>query len=526
MPSVQYLREFINERLTAAAAEIFSEFEKTIVQYEEEIDRQRRLLHIAWKPEIKLRRTDIPQQHVCKEEVVLTGQQLFNRERSSNLVQEEPEPPQITEEPCSQEGEQLDLKEETDTFFKVIVTYEESDHSEAEPDSEQLPSHSSPVAESQDQEGTKNLDLGATGNRNRSDSNNAEDSPMSVDQLNTDTGKKSSKCDGFPKGKRRKVLKKMSQAEQKSEQLPSHSSPVAESQDQEGTKKVDSGSNGNRNRSDTNDAEDSPMSVDQLNTDTGKKSSKCDGFSKGKRRKTFKKKSQMRMHHRIPAGEKLHTCKSCTKSFTIRSNLLRHMRTHTGEKLHSCQTCGKAFIQNSDLVIHMRIHTGERPYSCKTCGKSFSQSGHLMAHVRIHTGERPFSCRTCGKSFSQGSNLWSHMRSHTREKLHVCETCGTRCSDQYSLKLHNAIHTGKRPHSCQTCGKTFVTRSNLLRHMRTHTGEKPYVCETCGERFTLSTSLKSHKTIHTGEKPYLCKTCGKMFRQNHHLVFHMKTHKP
>ncbi|XP_030608709.1 zinc finger protein 660-like isoform X2 [Archocentrus centrarchus] len=445
MPSVQYLREFINERLTAAAAEIFSEFEKTIVQYEEEIDRQRRLLHIAWKPEIKLRRTDIPQQHVCKEEVVLTGQQLFNRERSSNLVQEEPEPPQITEEPCSQEGEQLDLKEETDTFFKVIVTYEESDHSEAEPDSEQL---------------------------------------------------------------------------------PSHSSPVAESQDQEGTKKVDSGSNGNRNRSDTNDAEDSPMSVDQLNTDTGKKSSKCDGFSKGKRRKTFKKKSQMRMHHRIPAGEKLHTCKSCTKSFTIRSNLLRHMRTHTGEKLHSCQTCGKAFIQNSDLVIHMRIHTGERPYSCKTCGKSFSQSGHLMAHVRIHTGERPFSCRTCGKSFSQGSNLWSHMRSHTREKLHVCETCGTRCSDQYSLKLHNAIHTGKRPHSCQTCGKTFVTRSNLLRHMRTHTGEKPYVCETCGERFTLSTSLKSHKTIHTGEKPYLCKTCGKMFRQNHHLVFHMKTHKP
>ncbi|XP_063317334.1 uncharacterized protein LOC134616396 isoform X2 [Pelmatolapia mariae] len=57
MPSVQSLREFINERLTAAAEQIFLEFEKTIVQYEEEIDRQRRLLDITWKPQIKLHRT-------------------------------------------------------------------------------------------------------------------------------------------------------------------------------------------------------------------------------------------------------------------------------------------------------------------------------------------------------------------------------------------------------------------------------------------------------------------------------------
>ena len=52
MSSVQHLREFISQRLTAAAEEIFTEFEKTIVQYEEEIDRQRRLLDITWKPRI------------------------------------------------------------------------------------------------------------------------------------------------------------------------------------------------------------------------------------------------------------------------------------------------------------------------------------------------------------------------------------------------------------------------------------------------------------------------------------------
>lgn len=53
MSSVEYLREFVNRRLTAAAEEIFGVFQKTIVEYEEEINRQRRLLDV-WKYETKL----------------------------------------------------------------------------------------------------------------------------------------------------------------------------------------------------------------------------------------------------------------------------------------------------------------------------------------------------------------------------------------------------------------------------------------------------------------------------------------
>ncbi len=56
MSSVECLREFVNERLTAAAEEIFGVFKQAIVKYEEEIDRQRRLLDIVWKPEIRLNR--------------------------------------------------------------------------------------------------------------------------------------------------------------------------------------------------------------------------------------------------------------------------------------------------------------------------------------------------------------------------------------------------------------------------------------------------------------------------------------
>ena len=55
MSSVQCLREFVHERLTAAAEEILGVFLKTIIDYEEEIDRQRKLLDgFVLKPETKL----------------------------------------------------------------------------------------------------------------------------------------------------------------------------------------------------------------------------------------------------------------------------------------------------------------------------------------------------------------------------------------------------------------------------------------------------------------------------------------
>ncbi|XP_049429941.1 uncharacterized protein LOC125887286 [Epinephelus fuscoguttatus] len=131
--SVEYLREFVKERLTVAAEDILGVFKRTIVAYEEEIDRQRRLLDIVLKPEIKLHRTELPQQHVCKEEEVVTEQQLCTEERKSSVDQEEPEPPQIKEEEeevcSSQEREQLVVKQETDGFM-LTPADEESEHSE------------------------------------------------------------------------------------------------------------------------------------------------------------------------------------------------------------------------------------------------------------------------------------------------------------------------------------------------------------------------------------------------------------
>lgn len=57
MSSLEYFKEFVNERLTIAAEEIFGVFKRTIDEYEEELVRQRKMLDVVWKPEIKLLRT-------------------------------------------------------------------------------------------------------------------------------------------------------------------------------------------------------------------------------------------------------------------------------------------------------------------------------------------------------------------------------------------------------------------------------------------------------------------------------------
>ncbi|KAM9365947.1 uncharacterized protein KZ484_012064 [Pholidichthys leucotaenia] len=105
--------------------------------------------------------TDAPQLHDCKEEEVLTVQQLCSQERNSSLDQEEQDAAQVKEEEeeelcSSQEEEDFGLKQETDTFM-VTRTDEDNDKSETEANSEQLLSHNSADTESQDQGAGPNI---------------------------------------------------------------------------------------------------------------------------------------------------------------------------------------------------------------------------------------------------------------------------------------------------------------------------------------------------------------------------------
>ncbi|KAM9839061.1 uncharacterized protein ACBR49_017726, partial [Aulostomus maculatus] len=110
MSRLQSLKLFVNQRLNAAVEEIFGHFERTITEYEEELERRhRKLLDVVLTPEIKLRHAVNPadvQQLLGSQEEVPPEQQ----EWSSRVEQEQPEPPHIKEEQeelwTSQEGEE------------------------------------------------------------------------------------------------------------------------------------------------------------------------------------------------------------------------------------------------------------------------------------------------------------------------------------------------------------------------------------------------------------------------------------
>ncbi|XP_027141050.1 zinc finger protein 239-like isoform X2 [Larimichthys crocea] len=343
MSSVDCLRQFVNERLTAAAEEIFGVFQKTIVEYEEEIYRQRKLLDIVCKPEIKLHRIDLQQQHVCEEEEeeVLTDQQLCNQERSSSLDQEDPEPLQIKEEQeelcTSQEGEEVVMKVKADTFV-VTPTDEERDHVEPEPESDhQLLLNNFYTAESQDQKGYEHEDSTRDAETEQNDQQYENRSQSNI------------VCNPNLSGADSNI----------------YSQPF-------------------KCNTCGKDCKNESGFLKHIRMHTGEKPYICRTCGKA-----FTQSCSLTVHIRCAhTGERPYLCKICGKRFTDMSTLRTHQRIHTGEKPYICTLCGKAFRQSGTLKVHIsRIHTGEKPHACNMCEKRYCHRADLRKHMKTHTGQ-------------------------------------------------------------------------------------------------------------------------------------------
>ncbi|KAJ0066251.1 hypothetical protein NL108_004147 [Boleophthalmus pectinirostris] len=91
MSKSQTLRALVNERLTAAAEEIFALFERTIAEYEEEVCRS--------KEENQRKQEQLDS--ILSPRVVLlrTGVQIPSKSPGPGLNQDSPQTPRIKEEP-------------------------------------------------------------------------------------------------------------------------------------------------------------------------------------------------------------------------------------------------------------------------------------------------------------------------------------------------------------------------------------------------------------------------------------------
>ncbi|KAM9321805.1 uncharacterized protein KZ484_021871 isoform 2-T2 [Pholidichthys leucotaenia] len=308
MSVLNNLRDFVRERLTAAAEEILSQFEKTIIQYEEVIDNQRRLLENSWSPRINPDPA-VSQQHVSKEEELPAGQPLSN--------QEEPESSQIKEE--QQElctgvvGKQLELKQEADAFI-VTLPYGESDDSGPGKNNSHLLSL---PAESQDEDGSQPINSLPE----------IYNIPTLESYSSTYAEKKLVKCDIC--GKSFKFRSHMMQHYRTHTSQKPYACTIC------GRRFIQSGL----------------LSI-HMRTHTGERPYSCKWCGK-----SFRQNGNLIAHVRIHTGEKPYHCNMCGRRFTELSSLKRHTLIHTGERPYSCQICGKSFNRRSTLNVHMRTHT-------------------------------------------------------------------------------------------------------------------------------------------------------------------------
>lgn len=430
MASGDYLKQFVNNRLAAAAEEIYAVFHTVIVGYEEELERRRTLLDVVLKPVVKLHRTELPQKLVLTKEMIGNDQPTMNQDRNTE-DQGKHRLPQTEKQQKDLSSIEVGLRKEPEEFTLCSAKGENIKREDS------IVDWNPEVSEAKSElAGCEFSSPGTT-------------SPS----IRTPSARKPHFFQNYSMSISEPKLKKETEELQlcsDADKVTSRENPTVSwnpgelLQESEDTFPVTS------------------CVVSETNSDL----SLCPGDYQSQ--EMTKNNGTVAQHKTGNTATRTYECLQCGKSFSRSSILMTHIKIHSGERPYACLTCAKTFVRKDHLREHQATHRGDRPFVCATCSKTFLRKSHLKEHMIIHTGERPHVCKVCNMSFVLKKHLTHHIVIHTGEKSYVCPECNKSFVLMKYLKRHLRIHKSEKPYVCPACGKRFVEKVQLRRHQLIH----------------------------------------------------------
>ncbi|XP_030002743.1 zinc finger protein 502-like [Sphaeramia orbicularis] len=575
--NVQILRSLVEQRLTAAAEEIFGLFERTIAEYEEELCRtkeenlrQRQILDCVWTQKDLIHKTecaaDVRQLLLVKEEVPSQQQE---QNPSLEEDQENPEDPELPD--IKEEQEELWSNQEADiTKFPstpVAVKSEDDEEAQSSQEEEKLRVQRLKVLIQQrlnlDSEMILGLFERALAEYKeelfRSKEENKQQRKLLDTVLNPQVLLNRTGCP--PDVHHLSVVKVeipleqqewSSNVDQDQEDLePPH---IKEEQEEVWTNQEADVTKFTSTpvlvkSEDDDDEEDLSSQLHQRQTEEKREEADevdCEGSEPARSFHPIRYLQSSTDEQIEDSEETEDSDEEWTPNtepqmqFNKKPKLIANRSTEQMETEFEEEDCGGSEPDiNLIHMIDLKYRNVQSSKSKSNCKRTFNNKSYLERHIDTDNGERLVGSSEHGTTFSKKTNMTQDVKTTaeltmnndftesdmgSKAKQYSCSECGKTFGWRCHFVQHMRVHTGEKPFDCPECDKKFTQKSTLYRHMRIHTGEKPFSCPVCQRCFRHKQVRHAHMLTHSEEKPFHCSVCGKDFFMKARFSRHMKIH--